>query len=165
MATGVLCDVPCWAGGGTGAACEEGGGCRLTPPDTTRPVPNYVIETHFSLSRSFGAASHASDHEHGPARLSDDVIETLAEMYDRESSARQFLDRAGFPSSRLPSWQVAGPLEFWREVARLVRLGIIADGPRTILHLSLADYPGNPVLLRAWGQHGDGDLQKKPFKD
>ncbi|WP_396230992.1 hypothetical protein, partial [Frankia sp. EI5c] len=31
------------------------------------------------------------------------MIKTLAEIYDRESSARQFLDRAGFPSHRLPS--------------------------------------------------------------
>ncbi|OHV43133.1 hypothetical protein CC117_10925 [Parafrankia colletiae] len=92
--------------------------------------------------------------------MDDDTIDTLAEIYDRESSARQLLDRAGFPPSRLPSWQASGPLEFWREVGRLVRLGVVEDGPRTILRLALKDFPGNLALQRAQGPH-HGVLSKK----
>lgn len=78
----------------------------------------------------------------------------LARLFPDRVGAGQLLERAGVTVELHPSWHVSSPLEFWREAARLLRAGIVPNGPRRLLEAAVAERPEQHLLRDAAEQSG-----------
>jgi hypothetical protein len=83
-------------------------------------------------------------------RLRDEEITELASLYSSPGHAAALLQRAGFRTEHLPVFETSSnPYEYWCEVGRRIEHGLAARGRQRLLAAARADYPANPIFLRA----------------
>lgn len=80
-------------------------------------------------------------------RLTDPELQALATAFRTPLVAAQLLDRAGLARTAQPHWAEGWtPIDFWREVAHLLGLGIVANGRRVLLRAAAEKFPANPAF-------------------
>jgi len=70
-----------------------------------------------------------------------EVARLMAELYFDEVAARSILIQIGFPQVMLPPFESGW--QFWREAARHLELGVVADGIPSLIAATARMYPGN----------------------
>lgn len=88
--------------------------------------------------------------------LTDQQQAALAERYSSINEARHLLGRAGFPLSRVPSFET--PQLFWYTVSHRLAQGIMNNGSTQVLAIAAADFPDDPVLVNG----ADGGANSSP---
>ncbi|ADP79365.1 FxSxx-COOH system tetratricopeptide repeat protein [Pseudofrankia inefficax] len=89
-----------------------------------------------------------------PDALSELEIRELAAAFHAPGAARQLLETAGVPRERQPGWGECSAEEFWREVATLLRSGVLADGRERVLTAARRRFPANHVFAIKKPQNG-----------
>lgn len=70
-----------------------------------------------------------------------ELARDLAAIFDTEEPAREFLRETGYPPGRIPAFTNAQA--FWLHVVGQLELGIMANGPETVVRTVLSWYPDN----------------------
>jgi hypothetical protein len=79
--------------------------------------------------------------------LSDDALKAFATVFWTEEATRAVLERAGLARHEQPAWGRGTPMEYWRQVARLLHSGKLPDGPTRLLAAAHAEFPANPAFF------------------
>jgi len=89
-------------------------------------------------------------------------VELARTIADREQ-ATETLQAIGFPLERIPSFaNFLTPLDFWRQVCRELRQGVIADG-LSALRVKVAElYPGNEIFRKLPEAGNDVQVRGQP---
>ncbi|MBL7496191.1 TIR domain-containing protein [Frankia sp. CNm7] len=80
--------------------------------------------------------------------LTEEEIETLADVYGYKPAARRLLEAVGLPYGQNPI-PSNSPVEFWREVARMLEFRAVPEGRRRLLAAASAQFPENRTLMAA----------------
>jgi hypothetical protein len=67
-------------------------------------------------------------------------VDELAEVFDEEAEAKVLLDEVGVPRRRLKRFEA--PIDFWNDVCRKLRDGVIEGGLEKLVRVTAKSRPG-----------------------